>query len=350
MLVAATIMSVSCSNDCLSDLLCREDSGNVSSFSATGESELPECSSHVVENHLPPFDESVNGLVKDESKYVVGVEYLERFQSNSLDLVAREDAIAWILKAQRFYGFQPLTAHLSVNYMDRFLYLRPLPQTNGWPLQLLSVACLSLAAKMEEPLVPSLLDLQVEGAKFIFETKTILRMELLVLRVLDWKLRSITPFDFLTFFAFKVDSTGAYTGILTSRATQILRSIIQEASFLEYKPSCIASAAILCAANEFPKFSFVDAQCAVKWSDGLHKDKINCCYGLMQQIGINKPGEGPKVISQLRVTTRTSRALFNDDTFSSTSSTIISSSTLCCYKRRKLSNSLWANDDKETSD
>lgn len=32
---------------------------------------------------------------------------------------------------------------------------------NGWPLQLLTVACLSLAAKMEEPLVPSLLDLQV---------------------------------------------------------------------------------------------------------------------------------------------------------------------------------------------
>lgn len=32
---------------------------------------------------------------------------------------------------------------------------------NGWPLQLLAVACLSLAAKMEERLVPSLLDLQV---------------------------------------------------------------------------------------------------------------------------------------------------------------------------------------------
>jgi hypothetical protein len=36
-----------------------------------------------------------------------------------------------------------------------------LQQTDGWPWQLLSVACLSLAAKMEEPLVPSLLDLQV---------------------------------------------------------------------------------------------------------------------------------------------------------------------------------------------
>ena len=34
-------------------------------------------------------------------------------------------------------------------------------QTCRWPWQLLSVACLSLAAKMEEPFVPSLLDLQV---------------------------------------------------------------------------------------------------------------------------------------------------------------------------------------------
>ncbi|KAF6159230.1 hypothetical protein GIB67_032001 [Kingdonia uniflora] len=34
-------------------------------------------------------------------------------------------------------------------------------ETNGWPLQLLSVACLSLAAKMKELLVPSLLDIHV---------------------------------------------------------------------------------------------------------------------------------------------------------------------------------------------
>ena len=42
-----------------------------------------------------------------------------------------------------------------------FIYSFTIQQTSGWPLQLLSVACLSLAAKMEEPLVPSLLDLQV---------------------------------------------------------------------------------------------------------------------------------------------------------------------------------------------
>ncbi|KAJ6726087.1 CYCLIN-D1-1 [Salix purpurea] len=143
-----------------------------------------------------------------------------------------------------YYGFQPLTAYLSVNYLDRFLYSRRLPQTDGWPLQLLSVACLSLAAKMEEPLVPSLLDLQVEGAKYIFEPRTIRRMELLVLGVLDWRLRSITPFSFTGFFACKLDPAGAYTGFLISRATEIILSNIKEASFLEYGPSSIAAAAI----------------------------------------------------------------------------------------------------------
>jgi hypothetical protein len=61
---------------------------------------------------------------------------------------------------QEYYGFLPLTAYLAVNYMDRFLSLHRLPQEDGWAMQLLAVTCLSLAAKMEETLVPSLLDLQ----------------------------------------------------------------------------------------------------------------------------------------------------------------------------------------------
>nr|GFA47956.1 cyclin-D1-1-like isoform X2 [Tanacetum cinerariifolium] len=81
------------------------------------------------------------------------------------DASARGESVAWILKVQRFYGFQPLTAYLSVNYLDRFIYCRGFPVSNGWPLQLLAVACLSLAAKMEEPLVPSIIDLQEKITK-----------------------------------------------------------------------------------------------------------------------------------------------------------------------------------------
>jgi cyclin D1/2/4 len=62
---------------------------------------------------------------------------------------------------QEYYNFGPLTITLSVNYMDRFMSRQHLPQGKAWMLQLLSVACISLAAKMEETEVPVLLDLQV---------------------------------------------------------------------------------------------------------------------------------------------------------------------------------------------
>ncbi|CAA2934823.1 cyclin-D1-1 [Olea europaea subsp. europaea] len=333
-------MSVSCS-DCFSDLLCGEDSSII--FSSGGE-HLPECSSDL-DYPQPDVEESIAGLIENERDFMVPCsDYMEKSHSNQyIDASTRADSVAWILKVKRYYGFQPLTAYLSVNYFDRFLYSHQLRKMNGWPVQLLTVACLSLAAKVEEPLVPSLLDLQVEGAKFIFEPRNIQRMELLVLRVLGWRLQSISPFSFLSFFAHKIDPTGTYTGFLTSRATEIILSIIQETSFLEYRPSCIAAATILCAANDLPHFSLVTAQHAESWCDGLHKDKIINCHRLMRQYTFtDRPRKQPKVLPQLRVMTRASI------TWSDSSSLSSSSSSSC--KRRKLNNSLWVDNDKQSSD
>ncbi|XAR65025.1 hypothetical protein NMG60_11008968 [Bertholletia excelsa] len=325
-------MSVSCT-DCFSDLLCCEDSGILSE-------DLPESSSSDIDS-VADTEESIAGFIEDERNYVPGIDYIERFQSQSLDASAREQAVEWILKVHAYLGFQPLTAYLSVNYLDRFLYSRRLPQTNGWPLQLLSVACLSLAAKMEETLVPSLLDLQVEGAKYIFETRTVRRMEFLVLGVLDWRLRSITPFSFISYFAYKLDPTGTYTGFLISRATQIILSNIQEASFLEYWPSCIAAATILCAAHNIPNFSLVNPAHAESWCEGLIKEKIIGCYQLMQEITIDsRRRKTPNVLPQVRVMTRATIGSGDSSSSSSSSS----------YKRRKLNNSLWVDDDKGSSD
>lgn len=325
--------SVSCSDDCFSDLLCGEDSEILLR-------DLPECSSSDLESPADT-EESIAGFMEDERNYVPGIDYIERFQSQSSDASAREQSVAWILKVQAYYGFQPLTAYLSVNYLDRYLYSRRLPQTSGWPLQLLSVACLSLAAKMEEPLVPSVLDLQVEGAKHIFEPRTIRRMELLVLTVLDWRLRSITPFSFISYFAYKLDSTGTYTGFLISRATQIILSNIQEASFLEYWPSCIAAATILCAAHDIPNLSIVNPAHAESWCEGLRKEKIISCYQLMQEIAVDNRGrKAPKVLPQLRVMTQVSIGPGDSSSSSSSSS----------FKRRKLNKSLWVDDDKGSSD
>ncbi|XP_073150687.1 cyclin-D1-1-like [Henckelia pumila] len=315
-------MSLSCS----SDLLCCEDS-NIIIFSDYGD-DSPGYTSDL-EYQLPEAEESIAELLEDER-------CLPQINVHqSVDASVRAESVAWILKVQQHYGFQPLTAYLSVNYFDRFLRSHKLPMLNGWPLQLLSTACLSLAAKMEEPLVPSLLDLQVKGAKFIFESRNVQRMELLVLRVLDWRLRAISPFCYLSFFALKIDPAGTYTGFLVSRAKQIILCYIQEASFLEYRPSCIAAAAILCAANDLTDFSLITAQHAESWCDGLDKENITSCYHSMRRVVSNKPKKQPVVLlPRLRVTACSSTTSCNSSSVSSS------------HKRRKLCKSSWADENE----
>ncbi|GMH20711.1 hypothetical protein Nepgr_022552 [Nepenthes gracilis] len=320
--------------ECTPDLFCAEDSDVLSG------SDSPECSSGLETNAA--VEESIAGLIEDEKNCVPIIDdYLPQLRSHSLDASARAQAVAWMLQVQSFYGFQPATAFLSANYFDRFLYSHTLPQTNGWPLQLLSVACLSLAAKMEEPVAPALLDLQIEGTKFIFEPKTIQRMELLVLSVLDWRLRSITPFSFLSFFAYKISALGSSMGFLHSRAKDIILSNIQGASFLEHWPSSIAAAAILCATSEIPCLS-VPLEHVESWCDGLKKDKVFQCYRLMQQFKVDRR-KPPKVLPQFRIMTQTH--IRSSDSSSSSSSASSSS------KRRKLNNwSLVVDDENGNSD
>nr|GMD87673.1 cyclin-D3-1-like [Ipomoea batatas] len=111
--------------------------------------------------------------------------------------MARTEAVHWILKVTSYYGFSALTPILAVNYLDRFLSTLDYKKDEPWMIQLAAVTCLSLAAKVEEIHVPLLLDFQVEDAKYVFEAKTIQRMELLVLSTLKWRMNPVTPLSFL---------------------------------------------------------------------------------------------------------------------------------------------------------
>ncbi|KAH9609146.1 hypothetical protein KSS87_002372 [Heliosperma pusillum] len=299
---------------------------------------------------IPSCFENPRNLIDDDEISIAG--FIEQEQSSVSasvseplttvvsDSCSRFQSVAWILKVRSFFGFHALTAYLAVNYLDRFLSSHILPHIGGWPLQLLSVACLSLAAKMEEPLVPSLVDLQVEGVKFIFEPKTIQRMELLVLDVLDWRLRVVTPFTFISFFSYKLDASGTHAALLMTRSTDIILTNIQEASFLENSASSIAAAAILCAASEIPILSFATPEHAESWCDGLSKDKIKDCYQLMQQsIEDHNRRKSVKVIPRFRVTAQINRARSSiDSPSSSSSSSSTPSPSSYNNKRRKLDN------------
>ncbi|KAH1239033.1 Cyclin-D4-1 [Glycine soja] len=120
---------------------------------------------HHGSEHLLDFsvqsDETVLGLVGREKENLPQDGYLKRLLSGDLDLSVRKEALDWIWKAHAYFDFGPCSLCLSVNYLDRFLSVYELPRGKSWSMQLLAVACLSIAAKMEEIKVPPCVDLQV---------------------------------------------------------------------------------------------------------------------------------------------------------------------------------------------
>ncbi|CAN6448573.1 unnamed protein product [Victoria cruziana] len=285
----------------LQNLLCGEDASFVDSDECAflpSESDFP-----VTVDDDEEGDESVSVFIGFEGEFLPGIGFPASLRSRPFEASARRDAVDWILEVRSYYSFCPLTAYLAVNYMDRFLSVHCLPQASGWPMQLLSVACLSLAAKMEETVVPSLVDLQVGQAKFIFEPRTICRMELLILTKLNWKLRSVTPFNFIDAFARKIDPRRLFTRFLVSRANQLILDTIRVVDFGDFRPSSIAAAATLCSADEIPDLARTDHGSAASWGTGMDRDNIcNCCKLMQHNLAETVPRRASMTPPKFRVT------------------------------------------------
>lgn len=101
-------------------------------------------------------DELVSLLSKEKTNELFGA-----LQNDPSLGEARRASVTWMLKVVAHYSFSALTATLAVDYLDRFLSSFPFQREKPWTTQIAAVACLSLAAKVEETHVPLLLDFQV---------------------------------------------------------------------------------------------------------------------------------------------------------------------------------------------
>ncbi|XP_047977781.1 cyclin-D1-1-like isoform X2 [Salvia hispanica] len=182
-------------------------------------------------------------LLDSEPRHMPHPDYIRFCHNRPIHLASRQDSINSILKVHSHFEFKPVTAFLSINYLDRFLAANSISET-GWQFQLLSIACLSLAAKMEELHVPCLVELQSLERTYIFEPKTVQRMELLILTTLDWRLRSVTPFDYLDNFISMLPSSSA-SAANHSVASDIILNTSRVVDFMRFPPSVIAAAAAI---------------------------------------------------------------------------------------------------------
>ncbi|XP_059635458.1 cyclin-D5-2-like [Cornus florida] len=201
---------------------------------------------------------NISSNTEEEHQYVqmllereISADYKSSYMIGDWIKCARLDAITWILKTRALFGFRFQTAFLSVNYFDRFLSKRVIENEKHWAIRLLSVACLSLAAKMEEECtVPALSEFPGEDNRF--ESKVIQRMELLVLNTLEWKMGSVTPYAYVHYFITSITKLckDRPPRNIVSRTVELILAIMRDVNFKDYRPSVIAVAAALVALDQ----------------------------------------------------------------------------------------------------
>ncbi|KAE8704148.1 Cyclin-D3-1 [Hibiscus syriacus] len=219
-------------------------------------------------------DELSSLLLKEERNQL-----FDTLQTNGNLAGPRFDAVEWMLKVNAHYSFSALTAVLAVNYFDRLLFSFRFQSDKPWMTQLAAVACLSLAAKVEETQVPLLLDLQVEESKYVFEAKTIQRMEILVLSTLQWKMNPVTPIPFLDYIARRLGLKGHCCWKFLRRCDQILLSVISDSRFLCFLPSVMAIAVMLQVMDIELEF-----QNQLLGNLGIDKDKVDESCKLIMEL------------------------------------------------------------------
>ncbi|XP_047983822.1 cyclin-D3-1-like [Salvia hispanica] len=196
----------------------------------------------------------------------------------------RKESVDWILKTTSHYSFSPLTAILAVNFLDRFLSTLPDNDNQPWMMQLAAVTCLSLAAKVEETHVPLLLDLQVEDTKYVFESKTIQRMELLVLSSLQWRMNPVTPVSFLDHIIRRLGLRSYIHWEFLNTCETLLLSVVSDPRYTMYLPSVLATAAMLHVIHRLEPRRAAEYESQLLSVLTKNKEEVDECYEVIREL------------------------------------------------------------------
>uniref|UniRef100_A0A0E0KGB6 Cyclin-like domain-containing protein n=1 Tax=Oryza punctata TaxID=4537 RepID=A0A0E0KGB6_ORYPU len=203
-------------------------------------------------------------------------------------VLARRATVKWILETRRCFGFCHRTAYLAIAYFDRFCLRRCIDRSvMPWAARLLAVACVSLAAKMEEYRAPALSEFRTGAGgddSYEFSCVSIRRMELLVLSTLDWRMAAVTPFDYLPCLSSRLrrDSAGGDAAAAAVKAAALIFSAAEAASVLDHRPSTVAAAAVLAESHgALTREALESKMISLSLSFPLDKEDVYACYSVM---------------------------------------------------------------------
>ncbi|KAG2383235.1 hypothetical protein C9374_004572 [Naegleria lovaniensis] len=169
-----------------------------------------------------------------ERKYLPDCNYMAR--QNDLHPNMRAILVDWLIDVHYKFKLVPETLYLTVNLIDRFLSEKTISRQR---LQLVGITAMFVASKYEEILSPVVADF-VKITKDAYTREEVLRMERIMLQVLDFNLTIASPNVFLKRYL----KCGRCTELQTFIAVYLSELSLMDYAQLEFSPSIVACAAV----------------------------------------------------------------------------------------------------------
>ncbi|KAL6133176.1 hypothetical protein ACLB2K_065413 [Fragaria x ananassa] len=235
------------------------------------------------------YDESFTICLEKEMSYMPQPNYVEYLCSIHL-VIARFKSIQWFIKSISRLNLSLGTVFYAANYLDRFISMNHCNTWKYWMVELLSIACLSIASKFNDTSSPTLLEIQMEDLDYSFDSSTIQRMEMMVLEALGWRLASTTAYSYLELMLSLVSlDPGSFKPQiqeqLISRFNSLLLGSISDSKLLEFRPSVVAISALSCSLDKSLISSTASdtyLACATSLLDNDQKAELVKCQKIME--------------------------------------------------------------------
>ena len=105
----------------------------------------------------------------------------------------RGELVDWLIQLHSRFKMLPETLFLCVNLLDRFLSYRVVSVIK---LQLVGVACMFVAGKVEETIAPAVSN-YIYAVESTYTEQDILNAEKYILKTIDWNMSYPNPLNFL---------------------------------------------------------------------------------------------------------------------------------------------------------
>lgn len=150
--------------------------------------------------------------------------------------------VDWLVEVSEEYKLQTETLYLAINYIDRFLSYMSVVRAK---LQLVGTAAMFIAAKYEEIYPPDVSEF-VYITDDTYSKRQVIRMEVLILKVLDFDLSVPTPYTFITALSI-ANRLSEKSTFLAQFLSEL--ALLEAEPTLEILPSVMAAGAIAVARN-----------------------------------------------------------------------------------------------------